>query len=397
MVEAGMVTGALWTDVDGDGWIDLMVATEWGPIKLFRNSEGRFSDETEASGLRKSGIASLGWWNGIDGRDIDNDGDIDYVATNMGRNTTYSARLDSPELIFYGDFDNSGKSHIVEARFLTENGKSICYPRRGFMASSEAMPSIADKLQTFHNYASLPISGLYDIEKLQASKQFMANNMDCSLLVNDGTGKFEIKSLPHLAQVSPGFGLVLRDIDLDGLVDCYIVQNHFNITLEQGRLDGGLSTLLKGTGDPANPFEIVWHHESGLVVPGDAKSLAAVDVNLDGWEDFVVGVNNDDPQIFVNKLADRSPNHPIRVRLEGVAGNPSAIGSRITVEAEGLPPQTVEVNAGSGYISQSSSDRIFAVPNGNESPITVTVRWPDGKSSTTKAEPNSRFLELNRK
>ncbi|MDB3941446.1 VCBS repeat-containing protein, partial [Verrucomicrobiales bacterium] len=336
LVEAGMITSGIWTDVDNDGWIDLMVTTEWGPIKLFRNYEGKFNEETETSGLVKQGQASLGWWTGIDGGDIDNDGDIDYVVTNLGRNSTYNARLDSPELIFYGDFDNSGKSHIVEARFLEENGEKICYPRRGFMASSGAMPYIADKLQTFHNYASLPLSGIYDIDRLQAAEQFVANNMDCSVLINDGKGKFTMKPLPHLAQISPGFGVALRDIDLDGLTDCYIVQNHFNITIEQGRLDGGLSTLLKGTGDSENPFELIWHHESGLVVPGDAKSLAAVDVNLDGWEDFIVGVNDEDPQIFINNLGDRSPNRPLKVRLSGTKGNPNAIGARITVTAKGL-------------------------------------------------------------
>jgi hypothetical protein len=374
-----------------------MVTTEWGPIKLFRNYEGKFNEETETSGLVKQGQASLGWWTGIDSGDIDNDGDIDYVATNLGRNSTYNARLDSPELIFYGDFDNSGKSHIVEARFLEENGEKICYPRRGFMASSGAMPYIADKLQTFHNYASLPLSGIYDIDRLQAAKQFVANNMDCSVLINDGKGNFTIKPLPHLAQISPGFGVVLRDIDLDGLTDCFIVQNHFNITIEQGRLDGGLSTLLKGTGDSENPFELIWHHESGLVVPGDAKSLAAVDVNLDGWEDFIVGVNDEDPQIFINNLNDRSPNRPLKVRLSGTKGNPNAIGARITVTSKGLANQLSEVNAGGGYLSQSSSDQIFAVTKDNDSSVVVTVRWPDGKTSTTEADANAKFLEIGRK
>jgi len=397
LVKPGMVTSALWTDVDADGWIDLMVTTEWGPVKLFRNRGGELVDATKAAGLVKDGMASLGWWTGIDGRDIDNDGDMDYVVTNMGRNTTYDASLDSPELIFFGDFDDSDKKHIVEARFLVEDGEKICYPRRGFMASSEAMPYIADKMQTFHNYAMQPLSGIYDIDKLRAADRFIANNMDCSVLINDGSGHFEMKSLPHLAQISPGFGVVLRDIDLDGLTDCYIAQNHFNIAVEQGRLDGGLSTLLKGTGNPDEPFEVIWPDESGLVVPGDAKSLSAVDVNRDGWEDFVVGVNDDDPRIFVNALSDRSPSHPLRVQLKGPAGNPTAIGARVTVDAEGLAPQTAEVAAGGSYLAQSDADLVFAVPEESTEPVTVTVRWPDGKTSTTKAEAAARSLALDRR
>jgi len=397
LLKPGMVTSSLWTDADNDGWVDLILTTEWGPIKWFKNNEGILVDRTTGAGLDGSGLDSHGWWTGIDGRDIDNDGDIDYVATNLGRNSTYDASLESPELIFFGDFDNSGKSHIVEARFLTENDKTICYPRRGFMASASAMPFIADKIQTFHNYASLPLSGIYDLDKLQKSTQFRANNMDSSLLVNDGTGRFEVTPLPSLAQISPGFGIVLRDIDLDGLCDCYIVQNQFNITAEQGRLDGGLSTLLKGTGNPAEPFKLIWHHESGLVVPGDAKSLAAIDVNLDGWEDFIVGVNDADPQIFVNDLADRSPSSPLRIRLKGAPGNPNGIGAKITVSAGDLAPQTAEIYAGGSYLGQSGSDLIFAVPKGTTKQTSVTVRWPDGKNSITKAAPEAKFLELDRK
>ncbi|MEM7698049.1 MAG: FG-GAP-like repeat-containing protein [Verrucomicrobiota bacterium] len=395
LVEPGMVTSSLWTDVDDDGWIDLMVTTEWGPIRFFRNTEGALVEATEEVGLVRPGLAALGWWTGIDGRDIDGDGDIDYVVTNLGRNSTYNASIESPELIFYGDFDDSGKRHIVEARFLEENGEKICYPRRGFMASAAAMPYIADKMQTFHNYAVQDLAGIYDIKKLEASQRYLANNMDCSVLRNDG-GTFTIIPLPHLAQISPGFGIVLRDIDLDGLPDCYIVQNHFEITLEQGRLDGGLSTLLKGTGDAEEPFQYVWSRESGLEVPGDAKSLAAVDVNLDGWEDFVVGVNNDDPEIFLNDLADRSSNHPLRIRLGGLTGNPTAIGARVTFEAEGLPKQTAEITAGGSYLAQSASDLIFAAPNESNQPIRVTIRWPDGKTSQTDVDPSSRFLALDR-
>lgn len=393
---AGMVTGGIWSDVNGDGWTDLMVTTEWGPVRCFLNDEGILREHTEAAGLSGEGITGLGWWTGIDAGDIDHDGDMDYVVTNLGRNSTYSASLSSPELIFYGDFDDSGKNHIVEARFLTENGVTICYPRRQFATVGAAMPSINDRLQTFHNYASLPLSGIYGIEKLQQAKQFVANNMDSSVLINDGTGRFRWLALPHLAQVAPGFGVALRDLDLDGHLDCYIVQNHFHITTEQGRLDSGLSTLLMGTGNTEEPFRYIWPHESGLVVPGDAKSLAALDINLDGWEDLIVGVNDDEPMIFLNEMMARSRNRPLRVRLESGTGNLQSVGARVSIEASSLPRQTSEISAGGGYLSQSSTDLIFAVPKLNDSPIAVTIRWPDGKTSQTEVAGESQFVSLKR-
>jgi len=396
LVRAGLVTSALWSDVDSDGWIDLMVTTDWGPVRLFRNRQGRFVDDTEGAGLSGAGLATLGMWNGIAGGDIDNDGDIDFVATNVGRNTQYDAALDSPEIIFYGDFDNSGKKHIVEARFLVEKGEKICYPRRGFMAAGAAMPYILDKMQTFHNYASQSITGIYDVDKIQQSSQFRVNNLDSSVLVNDGTGRFELRSLPHLAQISPAYGVALRDIDLDGHLDCYLVHNLFSIPEELGRLASGLSLLLRGTGNGDEPFEPVWPRESGLEVTGDAKSLGAVDVNMDGREDFVVGVNDAEPRIFVNSTAGLRDTHPLRLRVSGTAGNPASIGARVSIEAGDLPRQTREIRAGGGYLSQSSSDLIFAVPSNQDDPITVTIVWPDGKRSETQVESKARFLNLSR-
>ena len=92
--EIGLVTGAVWSDVDNDGWIDLLVAQEWGPIKYFRNDEGKLVDQTSEAGLSDV----LGWWNGITAIDVDNDGDMDFAATNFGLNTKYHASVKRPTL-----------------------------------------------------------------------------------------------------------------------------------------------------------------------------------------------------------------------------------------------------------------------------------------------------------
>ncbi len=391
---AGLVTGALWSDADNDGWPDLFVTTDWGPIRLFRNDGGNLIEVTEQAGLLGEGLAREGWWHGIAGRDIDNDGDIDYVATNMGRNTYRRAGLTHPELIFYGDFDNSGKKHIVEAYFKNEEGRMVCYPRAEFMAAGGAMRFLLREVQTFHNYASASLGELYGVEKLAAADTFRANQMDSSVLVNRGDGTFEIRSLPRLAQISPGFGVALSDVDLDGFTDCYLVHNHFTAAEEIGIMGSGLGLLLRGTGDSAEPFVPVWPGESGLEVPGDAKSLAAVDLNQDGRKDFVVGLNDDSPEIFVNDTSARHDTHPLKVRLAYLEGNPTGVGARITVEAGGLAPQTAEVTAGGGYLSQSDGDLVFAVPNSATGEVAVTVRWPDGKLSRQAIQADASFLRL---
>lgn len=396
MVKAGMVTGAIWSDANNDGWQDLLVTTDWGPIRFFLNEQGSFSEVTREALLVGEGLARNGWWSGIDGRDIDNDGDIDYVVTNMGTNTYRRAALQSPEIIFFGDYDGSGKKHIVEAYFKVENGQRVCYPRATLAQAGGAMRFVLREQQTHHQYASSRLSQIYPSEKIAQASRYLVNNMESSILLNQGGGIFDVKPLPRLAQISPGYGVVLRDVDLDGLTDCYVVHNHFHPTEELGIMGSGLSQLLRGTGDPERLFEPVWPGESGLEVPGDAKSLAAVDLNLDGREDFVVGVNDAAPQVFVNDTANRNDTHPLRVRLDFGPGNAQGIGSRVAVRAGDLALQTTEITAGSGYLAQSGSDAIFAVPNGLTEPVTVTVRWPDGKVSKQEVKPEATFLRLKR-
>ena len=392
--QPGMVTSALWSDIDNDGWLDLLLTNDWGPIRLFRNQDGQLKDDTEGAGLDGDGIAGRGWWSGIDGRDLDHDGDIDYVVTNLGRNTEYRAELKSPELIFYGDFDNTGKRHIVEARFLVENGEQICYPRRGFMESMSAMPYIADKMQTYHNFASVSIDGIYEIEKLNKATVFRANNMDSSVLINDGTGKFTFVPLPHLAQNSPAYGVVLRDVDLDGHTDCYLVQNFYHPHEEIGEIRSGLSLLLRGTGKTESPFQTVWPKESGIEVPGDAKSVAAVDLNGDGREDFVVGVNDSHAEIFINRSAGLHPTHPLVVHLDAGKGNPLGTGTRVTATAGDLAPQTAEVGGGGSYLTQSGSSLVFAVPDSAPGKVKLNIRWPDGSEETKEVDASARTVTL---
>jgi len=386
----GLVTSALWSDVDSDGWIDLVVAHDWGQVKIYKNHQGVLKDETAGSGLEKE----LGWWNGIAGRDIDNDGDVDFVVTNYGLNTQYKASLTSPELIFYGDFDKTGKDHILEANFEGE----VCFPRRGFSCTSLAMPMIGDKMQTYDNFAKASLSQIIPIDRLSSGLRHRANILESSVLMNDGEGHFKVVKLPHLAQVSPGFGVTLSDVDLDGKVDCYFVQNFYKPQVETGPFDSGLSLLLRGTGDPERPFEEVWPAKSGLLVPGDARSLAVVDLNRDGREDFVVGVNNADPQVFLNAVPTEGT-HPLRIQLVGEKGNPQAIGARVTVTAPGLKPQTAEIYAGGGYLSQSSDKLIFAVKNAKEKEgeVSVQVRWPDGETSPVKCDAAMQSLSIKRK
>ncbi len=357
----GLVTSALWTDVDDDGWLDLMVTHEWGPLKLWRNRQGKLVDAHETSGLERW----TGWWNGLAGGDVDNDGDIDYVATNLGRNTKYRASAEKPVLLYYGHFGSRSGPRMIEAKM----GYGGLLPVRGKSCSTNAMPHLARKFGTYEEFARASLTDIYTDVVLQSARRYAANTLDSGVFRNDGKGRFEFEALPRLAQIAPAFGVALTDIDGDGWSDLVLAQNHFTAQVETGRLDGGVSLVLRG-GEAG--FHVLEPGESGVMVPGDAKSVIVTDGNGDGRPDLSFTVNDDQPLFWANQLANSSG---FALRLSG----PEAIGARVSVNGSDVPNQMTEVYAGSGYLGQSSTTLYFGGRSGDS--VEVTVRWGDGMTT----------------
>ena len=377
--EIGLVTGAVWSDVDNDGWIDLLVAQEWGPVKYFRNDEGKLIDQTQEAGLSDV----LGWWNGITAIDVDNDGDMDFAATNFGLNTKYHASAKRPTLLYYGDFESKGTLNIIEAEFEDET----LYPVRGLSCSSNAMPHLVSKFDTYTSYALADLNEIYEPKCLNESKRYEANTLESGVFINDG-GKFTFKPFPRLAQVAPGFGVVAGDFDGDSYADLYAVQNFYGPQAETGRMAGGVSVLLKGNGD--GTFDAVPPRQSGLYVGGDAKSLTTVDFNGDGQLDFVVGVNDDHLVAF-----EQSPRtqKKLSIQLRGKNGNTRAAGAKINVKFDDGTRRSFEATAGSGYLSQSAPLINIGMPDGTKVDD-IEVRWPDGTSKKSGAVDISQIVEI---
>ena len=242
---------------------------------------------------------------------------------------------------------------------------------------------------TFESYARASLVDIYTAPLLDRAQRFEINTLESGVLLNDGLGHFKFRPLPRLAQAAPSFGVVLEDIDGDGKTDLYLAQNCFSPQPETGRMDGGLSLLLRGNGDWT--FDPVWPKESGLIVPGDAKSLVITDLNGDGWPDFVVGINDGEPMAFENRGSDK--NHVVNIHLAGNLGNPTAIGSSVTVTRTDGWTQTAEVSAGGGYLSQSSSALVFGL--GATSQVkAVRVRWPNGETTSATSMPFPRTILL---
>jgi hypothetical protein len=379
----GMVTAALWSDVDGDGWPDLLVTLEWGRVSYFHNMQGRgLENWTEKSGF---GSAGSGWWNSIAAADFNGDGRMDYVVGNLGLNTPYRADATHPALLFAGDFAGNGGSELIEADYEGDR----LYPRRSRKDLGAAIPAILKEFPRNDVYARSTLEEILGAGKLSSATRFAATEFRSGVFLSQADGTYRFESLPEIAQIAPIQGVVAGDFDGDGNADIYVVQNSYAPVPATGRFDGGLSQLLRGDGH--GHFGPVPPAESALVVPGDAKALAVIDLDHDGWPDFLVTRNNGTTLALRNNgMAGR---HSLRVRLRGPKGNPAGIGAHIKLIAKDGTVQTAEIAAGSGYYSQSSTACFFGWSEMNP-PANLLVRWPSGVEREYSVPPGTIAVTL---
>jgi hypothetical protein len=383
MSSIGLVSSALWTDVDNDGWPDLLIALEWGGVRYWHNNQGRgFDDQSGQAGFTAAGT---GWWTSLAAADFNGDGRLDYVAGNIGLNTPYRATPEHPALLYYGNFNAGGLPQLVEACY---EGDKI-YPWRSRNELAAKIPAVLKRFPKTDLYAKATVDEILGADKLAAAKKFAATELRSGVFLSQPDGSYRFEALPEMAQIAPLQGIVAGDFDGDGHADIYAVQNSFAPIPSVGHFDGGLSQLLRGDG--RGHFTLAPPAESRLVVPGDAKALAVIDLDHDGWPDFLVSRNNNTTLAFRNNGAPGR--HALRVNLRGPNGNPAAIGARVTLGLSDGAVQTTEVRAGSGYFSQSSPACFFGWPDGNP-PGKITVRWPDGKTTERAVPANATSLLL---
>lgn len=362
---AGQVSGAVFTDIDNDSDPDLVLATHWGPIRIYVNANGTFSEVTESLGL--SNLKGL--WNGIASGDFDGDGKLDLLASNWGLNTAFEASTEHPLKLYYSDPNNDGVVDLVQARFDANLQKEV--PLRNLNLLGMAFPAVREKVGTFEAYGK---AGVEDIFEPAMRKEFLeVNELRSVLLLNRGN-RFETRPLPREAQFAPGFGICIADFDGDGHDDAFLAQNFFATNPEMVRADAGRGLLLKGDGQ--GNLHPMPGSESGLAIYGEQRGAAVADFDHDGRMDLVVTQNGATTKLYKN----RSGQPGLRVRLRFGGENQRAIGAKLRVKNGSNLGTVREIQAGSGYWSQNSSTVVInQVKPGSE----LVVRWPNGKETIT--------------
>ena len=374
--KVGLVSGAVWSDLDADGFPELILACEWGPIRVFHNDRGRLLEKTGDMGL----AGYTGWWSGVTSGDIDGDGRLDIIASNWGWNSSYHRpSAQQPALLYHGDFDDNGTLDLLETEF--EGGR--LWPRRNLIALREYMPSLRLRFPTHRQFSEADLATVLD-KKFAQARRVEATTLASTVFFNRGT-RFEAVPLPAEAQYAPAFAVCVSDLDGDGLEDIFLSQNFFAVRSDEPRLAAGRALWLRGAGK--GNLRALSGSESGVTIYGEQRGAAVGDFDGDGRVDLVVGQNDGPTKLFHN--ASGRPG--LRVRLVGPKGNPDGIGATIRLKfKEGFGPIR-ELHAGSGYWSQDSLCAVLAAPS---APSEIEVRWPGGKTMTSALTDGVREIRF---
>jgi len=278
----GLVTSAQWLDYDNDGWKDLAVTGEWMKLRIFKNYEGSaFKEVTDDLGLNNT----MGWWFSLIANDIDNDGDIDLIAGNLGENYKYKASGEETFDVFLNDFDGNKTNDIV----LSYYNEGQQFPVRGRECSAQQMPSIKKKFKNYNDYSEATLLDVYDEKKLNNSIHYQVSSFKSAIFLNEN-GKFIRNDLPLKAQIAPTNQILVEDFDLDGIKDIVLGGNLFASEVETPRADAGHGTFLKRLTQNSN-FETLDPEETGLFMDGDVKDLATITIK--GKPYILVAKNSD--------------------------------------------------------------------------------------------------------
>ncbi len=369
----GLVSSAMFADVNGDGHPDLVLAREWDSLLLLLNDgRGRLAAAPASWGLHR-------WtsrWNGVAAGDLNGDGRLDLVATSWGRNTAMQADSARPLVMLHGPFGAAGEVEMLFARD-DPRVKGLA-PLTSYARMRVAVPDIINRVATFGAFADATVEQILG-PAMGSVTRLQAVTLDHMVFLNRG-GRFEAVALPHAAQLAPAFYAGVADFDGDGLEDVFLAQNFFPTAVGTPRYDGGRGLLLKGDG--RGGLASMSAERSGILVYGDQRGAAYADYDADGRLDLVVAQNAGATRLFRN----RSAKPGLRVRLKGGVSNPDGTGAQIRlVFGERMGPVR-EVQAGSGYWSENGAVQVFGFAS---PPSAVWVRWPGGAVSRSAVTPGA--------
>ena len=283
--QVGMVTDAEWIDLDGDTWPDLVLTGEWMPVSIFKNNRGVLKNQTEEAGLQNSN----GWWFSLEAGDFDNDGDIDFLAGNLGENTQFRASVTEPMRYYIQDIDNNGRIDPILTYYI--DGVSYPWPTRDELMAQ--VSSLKKQYVSYDSYAKTNTDQFLKTNNIEPRFTLEIYTLASSFIENNGDGTFSVKSLPKPIQDSAIQDFVYSDFDGDGNAEILTAGNLFPFRVSQGALDASFGAFLKFN---KNNFGLMPQSDK-LWLDGDIKSLHILK-HKSGKKQLLVSRNNDRPSLY---------------------------------------------------------------------------------------------------
>ncbi len=284
---AGMVTSASWVDIDNDSDQDLLLSLEWGTICVFINDAGQLK--------RRDLTTRKGWWNFVTAIDTDNDGDLDLVAGNVGRNSRLKPTEDEPVTLYYNDFDDNGKNEQVVTYFL--NGKEIPFPNK--MEMEKQLPALKKKFLYAEDFAEATLKEIISGGKLSGSSTWSVDYFENAILINNGNLQFELKALPWQTQLTSYRCGLPMDANGDKLPDIFLGGNFYDNNIDMGRYDSDYGTVLVNLGN--NNFT---PYNTSVTIKGQVRKIE--NIGIGGEKMFLLARNNDSLMIL-RKMQKKNP------------------------------------------------------------------------------------------
>lgn len=280
LIKPGFVTSAQWTDMNADGKKDLVISYEWGGIDVYLNNNNKLTKQVITD--------KKGWWTFVLPVDIDNDGDLDFIAGNFGLNSRLKASPEQPVTIYYNDFDDNGKKDQVLTYYL--GGQEIPFNTKQEL--EKQMPALKKNFLYAEDFAKATLNELLGKDKLKNADKLTADYFSNAVIINEGNMKFTVKQLPFEAQLTSYRDATVVDANNDGLPDILLAGNFYGNNIEIGRQDGDFGSLLinKGKGN----FE--YSSLNGVAVMGQARQIKPI--RIAGKTAYIIAKNNDWLQVL---------------------------------------------------------------------------------------------------
>ncbi len=280
LAHIGMVTNAVWYDLNGDGIKDLIVTLEWGGIVAFINDHHLFT--------KKILTDKKGWWNFVLPVDINGDGKVDLIAGNLGLNTRLKASGQEPARLYYNDFDNTGTKEQILTYYLRDTE----VPFANLSQLETQIPLIKKKYAYAADFAKASLTDIFTKDKIDSAQVLTGNYFQNSILVNKGNLNFEVEPMPWMAQLSPYRDAVVVDANGDSLPDILLVGNYYDNCIQMGRSDADFGTILLNRGNGKFSYENL----NGLIIKGQVRHIK--DINIGGRKAYILVRNNDSTMVI---------------------------------------------------------------------------------------------------